>query len=328
MDADARTYHEPVLLEETIELLAPQPQEVFLDATVGGGGHSARIAEAIRPGGTLLCMDRDDDAVREATRRLARYSDGCRIIVIRSDFANLEFALDANTETRDFRLDGVLFDLGVSSHQLDAPRGFSFRRTEPLDLRMDSQSAGPTAAQFLAEASKAEIERVVKDYGEPRWAGKIAHRLVERRERGKPVVTTTDLAETVEASIPRAAWPQSIHPATRTFQALRIFLNDEIGQLSAGLDAAVSRLRPGGRIAIISYQSLEDTVVKRAFNALSGKVSSPPGYSPAVFAQRSGPQPILRLLTRKPIVPNARENADNPRARSAKLRAAVRVGEA
>jgi 16S rRNA (cytosine1402-N4)-methyltransferase len=324
MEHDSRAFHEPVLLEETLRLLDPMPQETILDATAGGAGHSERIAQAIRPGGTLICMDRDSEAVNEAERRLGPFGDGCRIIIVRSAFAELHAALDAAPQTRDVRLDGVLFDLGVSSNQLDSPRGFSFQRIEQLDLRMDA-SHGATAAQFLESASETELVLAIKDYGEERWARRIARRLVESRERGKPILTTADLAETVKASIPRAAWPPDTHPATRTFQALRILVNDELGQLSAGLKAAVERLNPGGRIAVISYHSLEDRLVKQAFNTWAGRVPSPNAYSPAVFAKSTDPQPILRLLTRKPIVPNTTEIARNPRARSAKLRGAVRI---
>jgi len=326
MAIPSRAYHVPVLLDETLALLDPQPQEIILDATVGGAGHSARIAEAIQPGGILICLDRDEAAVQEATRRLATYANNCRIVVAHSDFASLDVALDARAETRGVTLHGAFFDLGVSSNQLETPRGFSFQRTVALDARMDATS-GSTAAQFLAVASEKEIAHALTEYGGERYAGRIARTIEQRRRRGKPVSTTTELAEIVEASIPRAAWPPHTHPATRTFQALRILVNDELGQLSTGLEAAIRRLKTGGRIAVISYHSLEDRLVKQAFNNRAGRIPSPQGYSPAAFAANSAAAPTLRLLTRKPIVPTAAEIARNPRARSAKLRAAVRIAE-
>jgi 16S rRNA (cytosine1402-N4)-methyltransferase len=318
--------HTPVLLAECLEALAAKPGAVVLDATLGGGGHSAALAEAIRPGGILIGIDRDREALAAAQARLAPFAESDSIILIYTSFGNMETALDANSRTAGVKLDAVLFDLGVSSHQLDSARGFSFRRDEPLDMRMD-RDTGPTAADYLRTVDARELTRVLTEYGEERWAHRIAARLVEQRRRGAPIETTAQLNALVEGSIPRAAWPKDIHVATRTYQALRIALNDELGQLEAGLEAAVHRLKPGGRVAVISFHSLEDRIVKRAFAGWSGAGATAPGSSPAAFLPRER-EPLLRVLTRKPIVPTAEETARNPRARSAKLRVAERLGSA
>ncbi len=313
-------YHEPVMPAEVLQYLAPLPGEIILDATLGGGGHSALIAQKIQPDGTLVGIDRDADALESAGARLAKIATHVDIILIRSDFGKLNFAIRDDARIKDRKLDGALFDLGVSSHQLDTQRGFSFRRDEPLDMRMDAAN-GRGAAQFLAEESETEIARVLFEYGEERASRKIARRIVERRDRGEPVQTTGQLAAIVEGSIPRAAWPRDIHVATRTFQGLRIAVNDELGQLQSGLDAAIAKLSPGGRIVVISYHSLEDRIVKQTFARDAGKSGGAPGSSPAAFLP-SNAEPILEIITRKPVSPTEAETARNPRARSARLRAA------
>ncbi len=323
MQSNASAYHEPVLLAETLRYLAPQPGETMLDATLGGGGHSAAIAPALMPGGTLIGLDRDREALEAAEARLAPLRARLTIILLHGAFGNLNSALASRPDTAEIQLDGALFDLGVSSHQLDTARGFSFRREEPLDMRMDA-SSGPTAADLLATASEAEIARILFEYGEERWARRIAHNLVERRRHGERIATTGQLAALVESSIPRAAWPRDIHAATRTFQALRIAVNNELGQLEAGLAAAVERLKPGGRIVVISYNSLEDRIIKRAFAEWAGRGPSVPGSSPAAWLPLESERK-LTLLTKKPVVPTAEEIARNPRARSAKLRTAERI---
>jgi 16S rRNA (cytosine1402-N4)-methyltransferase len=325
MRSRASAYHEPVLLAETLRFLAPQPGETMLDATLGGGGHSLAIAEALRPGGTLIGLDRDPEALTEAQARLAPWRETVTIIPIHADFGKLDMALNTTEGMEEMRLDGALFDLGVSSHQLDTARGFSFRRDEPLDMRMDT-TAGPTAADLLAALNEAELTRILREYGEERWAARIARHLIRQRERGERIQTTGRLAALVEESVPRAAWPRDIHVATRTFQALRIAVNDELGQLEAGLAAAIDRLKPGGRIVVISYHSLEDRIVKKALAARAGRIPSAPGSSPAAFLPAMADAvPTLHLLTRKPVTPTEAEIARNPRARSAKLRAAERV---
>jgi 16S rRNA (cytosine1402-N4)-methyltransferase len=326
MATEPNAYHIPVLLEETLRYLAPQPGETMLDATLGGGGHSVRLAERLQPGGTLIGLDRDPDALQTASARLAPYNNSLTIILLHSAFGKMEESLRANNALSDVSLDGVLFDLGVSSHQLDTARGFSFRRDEPLDMRMDAtDDALSTAAEFLTTAREAEIARVLWEYGEERASRRIAHAIVERRKRKEPLETTAQLAALVESSVPRTAWPKDTHVATKAFQALRIYVNRELEELEAGLDAAVARLKPGGRIVVLSYHSLEDRIVKQRFAEWAGRTPNPPGDSPAALLPPTKEEPILTLLTRKPVTPTDVEIARNPRARSAKLRAAKKM---
>jgi 16S rRNA (cytosine1402-N4)-methyltransferase len=323
MNETADAYHIPVLPAECIDLLRPAPGKTFMDATLGGGGHSVILAQALQPNGTLIGLDRDPDALVATQARLAALHLDSTIILIRTPFGKLNEALDADLRTCDLTMDGILFDLGVSSHQLDTQRGFSFRRDEPLSMRMDPDT-DEGAAELLDQLSERELERILFEYGEERWAKKIVRTLLDMRARGERIATTAQLASAVERAVPRAAWPRDIHVATRTFQALRIAVNDELGQLEAGLNAAIARLAPGGRVAAISYHSLEDRIVKRAFAAAAGQTSSAPGSSPAAFLAPVQ-QPTLRLVTRKPVVPTQAEIARNPRARSAKLRVAERL---
>lgn len=314
-------FHAPVLPAETVAYLAPKPGETALDATLGGGGHGALLARDLTPGGVLVGLDRDPEALRVAEDRLAPWKHTLSIIQIHAAFGKLDAALDESAQTAGLRFDLALFDLGVSSHQLDTPRGFSFRRDEPLDMRMDP--AHPeTAAGLLQRLSMQEITHILQDYGEERWASRIARALDARRKRAAPVRTTGELAALVEAAVPRAAWPRDIHVATRVFQALRIAVNEELDQLNMGLEAAVARLAPGGRIAVISYHSLEHRIVKQMFARLSGRAPSPPAWDPAVFCPLA--PPILTALTRKPITPSPEEIARNPRSRSAQMRVAQR----
>lgn len=305
-------------MDEALHLLNVAPGKIVLDATLGGAGHSQAIAEAITPGGTLIGMDRDTDALAEAETRLKPQREHLSIILLHSSFGNLDFAMETEARTKGVRLDGALFDLGVSSHQLDTARGFSFRRDEPLDMQMDA-TAGRSAAALIAEASEAELTRILTDYGEERWARRIAQNIVAQRAK-QPIATTAQLAGIVERSIPRAAWPKDIHVATRTFQGIRIAVNDELGQLEAGLNAAFGRLRSGGRLVVISYHSLEDRIVKQAFAAWAGRTPSAPGSSPAAFLTPAA-EPVALLITRKPVPPTPEEIVRNPRARSARLRA-------
>ncbi len=314
-------YHTPVLLDEILDALNPQPGKTILDATLGGGGHSLALAQRLQPTGTLIGLDRDTDALQAAQSRLDSVQNFVSIILVHSAFGNMETALATNNAIKNRKLDGILFDLGVSSHQLDTQRGFSFRRDENLDMRMN-QSEGESAGDVVRGASAAELERIFREYGEERWAKRIAQVIVERRAK-QPIETTAQLAQVVEQSVPRKAWPRDIHVATRVFQALRIAVNQELEQLQTGLEAALDRLAPGGRIAVISYHSLEDRIVKHAFAEAAGQGASAPGYSPAAFVTATR-EPTLRLVTRKPIVPTETEIARNPRARSAKLRVAER----
>ena len=317
-------YHKPVLQSEVLQFLAPRPGENFCDLTLGGAGHALSIAERIAPDGLLIGIDRDPDAIQEAARRLESARQSIGVVLLRSPFGQLESALQSNELTRDILLDGALMDLGVSSHQLDTNRGFSFQRDENIDMRMDP-SSGMSAADFLDTEPESEIARVLWEYGEERFSRRLAAAIVRRREGGRGCRTTRELAELVQETIPRAAWPRDIHAATRTFQALRIAVNDELGELTRGLESAVRRLAPGGRIAVICYHSLEERLVKRSFQKWSGRLPQPPGQSMAALAAPSAEPPLLRILTGKPVVASAAEIAANPRARSAKVRAAVRI---
>ncbi|MBI5577025.1 MAG: 16S rRNA (cytosine(1402)-N(4))-methyltransferase RsmH [Deltaproteobacteria bacterium] len=293
--------HTPVLLQETLRLLSPAPGEVFLDGTTGAGGHAEEISRRIGPDGILVCADMDPAMLDVAAERLRAYPQAR---FIRSDFSDLDRLAEA-AEGRPF--DGMLLDLGISSLQLDDPsRGFSFRDDGPLDMRKDPESGGPDAREILRRTHEKELADIIYRFGEERFSRRIARAIVERRERD-PLERTMELAELVKRAIPRKAWPREIHPATRTFQALRIAVNRELESLSAFLGGFAGRLAKGGRAAVISFHSLEDRLVKTAFREMS-----------------AGEEAVLAVLTRKPVVPGAEEIAINPRARSAKLRAARR----
>ncbi len=288
-------YHVPVLAREVVELLQPRPGGVYVDGTLGGGGHAAAILDASAPDGRVIGMDWDEEAVAAARERLGRYGE--RVTVVGRNFAELDDMVMALGLTT---VDGVLFDLGVSSHQFDEPaRGFSVQRPGPLDMRMSRQLAA-TARDVLRTASVEELANLFFEYGEERRARAIARAIGRARERGEPLETTEDLA--------RLCGPRRgrIHPATRVFQALRIAVNDELGNLRRGLAAAVRVLRSGGRLAVISFHSLEERIVKRLF----------------LEQQAAG---VLRVVTKKPVMATAAEAAANPRSRSAKLRVAERV---
>ena len=290
--------HDPVLLNEAIDVLDPSRGGLFVDSTVGLGGHARAILAA---GATrLLGLDRDPTALEIAAHALTPWHD--RVELVHADYRELPAVLAARGIDG---IDGVLADLGVSSMQFDAPgRGFSFRRDEPLDMRMD-QTSGPTAAQLLADVNESDLADVIYRYGEERFSRGIARRIVETR-RTSPIATTTQLADTVRRALPRKGY-QRIDPATRTFQALRIWVNRELEGLDLFLTAATRLLRRGARFAVITFHSLEDRVVKHTFRALAAG------------------EEAVRLLTKKPLVPGDSELARNPRARSAKLRAIERL---
>ncbi len=308
-------YHRPVLLDEVIRLLSPHPGGVYVDCTFGGGGHAEAILNGILPGGRLIGLDRDQDAIENARQHLAEHGEN--LILVRGAFSELESVLrEQKVET----VDGVLFDLGVSSHQLDVPdRGFSFASPAPLDMRMDvSQSV--TAADLVNSLPERELADLIYTNSDERWSRRIASAIVRRRKE-QPISTTTELAELVVSVVPRKSQPTRIHPATRTFQALRIAVNSEIDQLKGGLEAAGRMLAIHGRLVAISYHSLEDRVVKEFFAAGSGRCQCPPELPQCVCGARQ----YLEVLTRKPITPTEDEIGANPRARSAKLRAAKKV---
>ena len=306
--------HRPVLLRETIELLAAERGGLFVDCTVGLGGHSEAILQA-SPDAQVLGIDRDEEALGLATERLAQY--GSRFRSVHADFRELTRVL-ATAKVRQVR--GVVADLGVSSLQLDSPgRGFSFRHEAPLDMRMDI-SGGETAAELLGRLSEVEIARIIFEYGEERRSRRIARWIVERRERGEPIQTTHDLADLVA----RAAGPDKkrrIHPATRTFQALRIAVNGELENLDRFLVQAVDHLEQAGRLAVISFHSLEDRIVKRTLLKLSGRCQCPPRLPVCIC----GVTKQISILTRRAIVPGEEEIEENPRSRSAKLRGASKI---
>jgi 16S rRNA (cytosine1402-N4)-methyltransferase len=304
--------HLSVLSKESIELLEPRAGQVFVDCTLGAGGHARLLLQRISPGGRLLAIDRDQAALAAAEERLG--GTGSTPVLVHADFAEVaRVAREAGFE----RVDGVLFDLGLSSDQLDDPRrGFSFRQDGPLDMRMDAHNP-VTAERVVNELSERDLAAVIRRLGEERWAARIARFIAERR----PLKTTREVAAAVEAAIPRGAWPPDIHPATRTFQALRMHVNDELGSLAGGLRGALDILGPGGRMAVISFHSLEDGLVKRFFAEESKDCLCPPRQPVCTCAHRAS----LRVLTRKPVRPTAEEVAANPRSRSARLRAAERL---
>lgn len=309
--------HRPVLLREVLQCLAPRPGGVYIDGTLGGAGHASEILQLISPGGRLLGIDRDDRALEAAARRLRTYGD--RAALVRGNYAEMD-SLAAGHGLG--AVDGVLLDIGVSSPQLDASeRGFSYRDNAPLDMRMDQRQPA-TAGELVNNLPEDELSRIIFQYGEERFARRIASRIIrERLER--PITTTGRLAEIVKEAIPAAARRTGPHPSRRTFQALRIAVNDELGSLRRGIEAALKILRPGGRLVIITFHSLEDRICKEAFSKLSRACLCPPGLPVCVCHHR----PALKLITRKPIVAGEDELRDNPRSRSAKLRAAERLDQ-
>lgn len=294
-------YHTPVLLEEVIELLRCGPGGIFIDATVGEGGHAAAILERTGPAGLLVGIDQDPEAIRAAAEKLAPF--GTRVKLYEASFRRLG---ELVTEFAG-KVDGVLFDLGVSSRQLDqVERGFTYQEDAPLDMRM-SPALRLTAADLVNNLPERELANIIYRYGEERWGSRIARFIVEARRR-RPISSTAELVEIIKAAIPAGARRTGPHPAKRTFQALRIAVNDELGALKEGLGQAVAVLRPGGRLAVISFHSLEDRLVKETFRELGEKGSGQ-----------------LRTVTKKPVLPRAEEIAANPRARSAKLRVVEKV---
>jgi 16S rRNA (cytosine1402-N4)-methyltransferase len=310
--------HVPVLADEVRELLAVQPGETVVDGTFGAGGHSRLLVEDMRGEGKLVAIDRDP-TVRSYFDRLKASSRGVQLRFLRGDYAVVLGQLAAN----GVRADAVLLDLGLSSMQVDRPeRGFSYATDAPLDMRMDP-SDELSAADVLATWSERELETIFRKYGEERYARQIARGIVRRRDEA-PIERTGELVDVVRASIPAPARFGEGHPAKRVFQALRIEVNHELESLEAGLPAAFEMLRPGGRLAVISFQSLEDRIVKRFLRDLARGCTCPPEFPVCVC----GREPEARLLTTKPVRPSAHEVEHNPRAASARLRAAVKVGDA
>jgi 16S rRNA (cytosine1402-N4)-methyltransferase len=310
------TDHVPVLAEEVREALAVEPGQAVIDATFGSGGHAELLAADLRGDGKLIAIDRDP-SVRPYFDRFKRRA-GVQGRFLRGDFSVVLEQLSAN----GVRADAVLFDLGVSSMQIDRPeRGFSYAADAPLDMRMDPGS-DVSARELVNEAGERELTKIFREYGEERYARQIA-RAIARRRRERPFERTGELVETVKSAIPAPARFGDGHPAKRVFQALRIAVNDELGALEAALPAALDMLRPGGRLALISFHSLEDRIVKRFLRAQERGCTCPPDFPVCVC----GHEPVLRALSRRPIRPSAREIASNPRAASARLRAAVKTAD-
>jgi 16S rRNA (cytosine1402-N4)-methyltransferase len=307
--------HRPVLLRETIELLAAERGGLFVDCTVGLGGHSEAILETSRDA-QVLGIDRDDEALELARKRLVRF--GSRFRALHADFRDITRVL-AIAEVKQAR--GILADLGISSLQLDSPtRGFSFRHDAPLDMRMDASTGMETAAELLGRLSEVEIAQIIFEYGEERRSRRIARWIVEKREQGAPIETTRDLASLVERAVGFGK-QRRIHPATRTFQALRIAVNSELENLDRFVTDAVDHLEPDGRLAVISFHSLEDRIIKRTLGKLSGRCQCPPRLPTCIC----GAHKTVEILTRRPIVADEEEVAANPRSRSAKLRACQKL---
>ena len=304
--------HIPVLFHETIDSLQIKPDGVYIDGTAGGGGHSQAILDRLTAG-TLLSIDQDPDAIAAVTRR---FEGNPRSLVRRANFSEMaRVAREAGID----RADGVLLDIGVSSYQLDTPeRGFSYHTDAPLDMRMSQE--GPTAADLLRTLSAKEIASILSRYGEEKSARSIANAIVKARE-SKPVETTLELAELVKASVPAAVRREPGHPARKTFQALRIAVNGELDRLSEGLDAAFSLLRPGGRLAVITFHSLEDRIVKQRMAAWCEGCTCPPDFPVCVC----GKKPRAELVYKKGLAPNEDELRENPRSRSARLRVCVKL---
>ena len=307
--------HRPVLLHECIEALAIRPDGIYLDGTLGRGGHSEEIAKRLSDKGRLLCIDRDRQALEEAGRRLAPWAD--RITFLHGNFADLDALMDRAGVAA---ADGMLFDLGVSSPQLDDPeRGFSYMHDAPLDMRMDRDDA-LTAWTVVNQWPREELRRVLSQYGEERYAGPIAA-ASDKARRKAPIETTGQLVEVIRGALPAAALREKQHPAKRSFQGIRIAVNDELASVSRMLQAAIPRLNPGGRLAVISFHSLEDRIVKSELAAAAKGCTCPPEFPVCVC----GKTPQVKLVTRKPILPGEDELEENPRARSAKLRVAEKV---
>ena len=307
--------HEPVLLAEVLQWMNVRENGVYADGTLGGGGHSGAMLEASGGTATLYGIDRDENAIAAATARLEHYPG---FHAIHGNFHDVKALL---SQAGAPPLDGALLDLGVSSPQLDqAERGFSYHDDAPLDMRMD-RSQGMTAADLLAEVSEGELTRILREYGEEKWAARIARFVVERRQT-QPLRTTQDLVRVVDAAIPKAARRKDDgHPARRTFQAVRIAVNDELDPLDRALEDFVDCLKPGGRLLVITFHSLEDRLTKRCFQRLQNPCVCPP-KAPVCTCGR---KPKVRILARGAVPPTAEEIARNPRARSAKLRVAEKL---
>ena len=307
--------HKSVLLAQCLEALRIRPDGIYLDGTLGGAGHSSRIAQCLTTG-RLIGVDRDEIALRAAGERLAPYID--RVTLVHANFQDLDRILQ---ELNISAVDGILLDLGVSSPQLDdGQRGFSYMEDAPLDMRMD-RSAGLTAYEVVNAWPREELRRILYSYGEERYAPQIAA-AIDRRRAVAPIATTLELVDVIRSAMPPQALREKQHPAKRSFQAIRIAVNDELTAVERVMGDAISRLAPGGRLAVITFHSLEDRIVKNAMQEAAKGCTCPPEFPVCVC----GRTPQVKLLTRKPVVAGQEELEENPRARSAKLRGCEKLG--
>lgn len=307
--------HVSVLFDECMEGLNIKPDGIYVDGTLGGGGHSSGICERLGPNGTLIGIDRDQDALNAASKRLEKYN--CNKIFVQSNYSDIASVLE---ELEIDEIDGALLDLGVSSFQLDNPeRGFSYMNDAPLDMRM-SQSDSFTAADVVNDYDKKELTNIISKYGEERWASRIADFIVKARE-DKPLESTFELVDVIKAAIPASARRTGPHPAKRTFQAIRIEVNDELGQLERAVEEFCDVLAPKGRLCIITFHSLEDRIVKDIFNQRANPCTCPKEFPVCVCGKKAD----IKKITGKPIVSSEEELEVNPRARSAKLRVAQKI---
>ena len=307
--------HRSVLLDECMQGLAIKPDGVYLDGTAGGGGHSSEIARRLSDGGLLIAIDQDETAVAVVTERLSSF--GLRARVVRNNFCELKSVCK---EQGIEEIDGLLLDLGVSSYQLDTPeRGFSYQADAPLDMRMDKRKS-LSAYEVVNTYSQEKLKKILFDYGEERFAPAIASAIVKQREK-HPIETTAELSDLIKYAIPPAAREGGHHPAKRSFQAIRIEVNAELDVIEPAIRDAVSLLRRGGRIAIITFHSLEDRIVKQTFADLASGCTCPRDFPVCVC----GKKPLVKIVTKKPILPSREELEENPRSRSAKLRIAEKI---
>lgn len=309
--------HTTVLLRETVDGLAIKPDGIYVDCTLGGAGHSEYLLSQLNADGHLYAFDQDQKAINNAKIRLAKYVEKKQVTFIKANFRNLKEELNYLGVTE---VDGILYDLGVSSPQLDeAERGFSYHQDAPLDMRMD-QDAPLSAYQVVNDYSYHELVKIFFRYGEEKFSKQIA-RLIERKREEKPIETTGELVDIIKEAIPAPARRKGGHPAKRVFQAVRIAVNDELGAIESSLEQAIDMLSVNGRVSVITFHSLEDRIVKTMFKEFSTPKDMPPGLPmvPEEF------QPMLKLVNRKPIIPSEEELNENNRARSAKLRIAEKV---
>lgn len=306
--------HVTVLLNEAVDILDIKPEGIYVDGTLGGAGHSLEIVKKLTSG-KLICFDQDINAISAAKEKLKDFMD--KTILVHSNFENLREELNKlGIET----IDGFLVDLGVSSHQLDVPeRGFSYMQDAPLDMRMDN-NAELSAYDVVNTYSEAELKRVIKDYGEENWSARIAKLIVERRAT-MPIRTTFELVDAIKAAIPKKMRDENQHPAKRTFQAIRIEVNRELDVIEKTLLAAVDMMNEGGVLAVITFHSLEDRIVKNVFKKLQYSCTCPPEFPVCICNSKQ----VVEIITRKPILPSENEVEMNPRSRSAKLRAARKL---